>query len=162
MSSKVPTVREIAWISVVPQLIVLGLLILIFYQINIEQYILYGALTYFIISQLLRRLIASEHRKGMRQVKSEDFEKAIAHFQNSYDYFKRNEWIDKNRYLTLLSSGKMSYREMALNNIAFCYGQLGNGKLSKEYYSKTLDEFPESGIAKAALKMLKAASKTID
>jgi hypothetical protein len=43
---------------------------------------------------------------------------------------------------------------MALNNIAFCYGQLGNGNLSKEYYQKTLDEFPESGLAKAALRLL--------
>jgi hypothetical protein len=56
----------------------------------------------------------------------------------------------------------MSYKEMALNNIAFCYGQLGKGKLSKEYYEKTLDEFPESGIAKAGLRLINSVSTELN
>lgn len=154
MSSKVPTVRQIAWISIIPQLLVMGLIMLIWYQFNKTDFILFGAITYLIISQVLRRTIAIEHRKGMVKVKSEDYDNAIPHFKNSYEFFKKNDWIDKYRFLTLLSSGRMSYREMALNNIAFCYGQAGNGNLSKEYYEKTLQEFPESGMAKAALKLL--------
>lgn len=158
MSSKVPIVRQIAWISIVPQLLVMGLIMLIWYQFNKSYFFLFGAITYLMISQLLRRIIAREHRKGMVKVKLEDYERAIPHFKNSYEFFKENEWIDKYRFLTLLSSGKMSYKEMALNNIAFCYGQVGNGKLSKEYYEKTLNEFPESGIAKAGLRLLNSMS----
>ena len=48
----------------------------------------------------------------------------------------------------------MNYREMALCNIAFCYGQIGNGTKAIEFYQKTLVEFPENGIAESALKML--------
>ena len=48
----------------------------------------------------------------------------------------------------------MTYQEMSLANIAFCYGQNGNGKKSKEYYIRTLKEFPDNGLAKASLRML--------
>ena len=44
---------------------------------------------------------------------------AINEFQKSYDFFEKNQWVDKYRYLTLLTASKSSYREMALNNIAF-------------------------------------------
>ena len=133
---------------------VMGIIMLIWFQFNKTEFVTYGALTYLIISQSLRRTITREHRKGMDKIKLEDFENAIPHFENSYEFFKRHHWLDKYRYLTLLSSGKMTYKEMALNNIAFCYGQMGNGEVSKEYYERTLNEFPQSGIAKAGLRLL--------
>tara|TARA_R110002050_G_scaffold67404_2_gene145851 strand:+ start:1236 stop:1724 length:489 start_codon:yes stop_codon:yes gene_type:complete len=154
MSSKVPIVSQVAWLSIIPHLLVMGLIMLICYQFNKTNFILFGAITYLILSQVLRRTIAIEQRKGMVKVKSKDYHNAIPHFKNSYKFFTKNDWIDKYRFFTLLSSGKMSYREMALINIAFCYGQAGNGNLSKEYYEKTLTEFPESGMAKAGLSLL--------
>ncbi len=132
---------------------------LAWYQFNKTYFTLFAALTYLILSKLLRRLITIEHRKGMIKVKSEDYNSTIIHFKNSYEFFKNNNWIDKYRFLTLLSSGRMSYREMALNNIAFCYGQIGNGNLSKEYYEKTLKEFPQNTMAKAGLKLLNSMIK---
>ncbi|MCZ4408797.1 hypothetical protein O3Q51_08260 [Cryomorphaceae bacterium 1068] len=158
MSSTVPTFRQVAWISLFPHLLVMGIFMLIWYQFDTSAFILYGAATYLILSQFLRQTIAKEHRKGMASVKREDFKNAIPHFEQSYAFFKKYDWVDKYRFLTLLSSGKISYKEMALNNIAFCYGQMGNGKASKEYYERTLKEFPESGIAKAALRLLNSMS----
>lgn len=94
----------------------------------------------------------------MNHVLNQNFNEAIAEFQKSYDYFSKNDWVDKYRFLTVLNSNKMSYREMALNNIAFCYGQLGDGENAKRYYQKALDEYPESGLAKAGLNMLNSIS----
>lgn len=90
----------------------------------------------------------------MQMVNQQKFPDAVTYFENSYNFFNRNSWIDKYRFATLLSSSKMSYKEMALNNIAFCYAQSGNGVKSKEHYEKTLLEFPNSGIAKAGLNVL--------
>ena len=56
-----------------------------------------------------------------------------------------------------LSSSKMSYKEMALVNIAFCYGQLGEGEKAREYYNAALKENPNNGMAIAALKLLDSA-----
>lgn len=43
---------------------------------------------------------------------------------------------------------------MGLNNIAFCYAQIGNGNKAKHYYQKILSKFPDSMLAKTALNML--------
>ena len=49
---------------------------------------------------------------------------------------------------------------MALVNIAFAYSQIGNGEKAKEYYLRTLDEFPESGMASSALRMIESAQQS--
>jgi tetratricopeptide (TPR) repeat protein len=157
MSSKVPMVRQAAWISIIPQLLVMGLIFLIWYQFTQTQHILGGALTYLALSQVLRRTVAREHRSGMSKVKAMNFEEAIPYFERSYEFFQKYDWVDKYRYVTVLSSAGMAYKEMALNNIAFCYSQIGNGKLAKEYYERTLAEYPDNSIALAALNLINSA-----
>lgn len=157
--SKVPTVRQTSWISIIPHLIVMIIIMLIWNLINPQKTLLYGALTYLTISISLRNLIPKDHRNGIKKNNSENFRGAITDFQKSYDFFKKYEWIDKYRFITLLSSSKMSYREMALANIGFCYSQLGDGLKAKEFYERTLSEFPESELAKSALKLITSIEK---
>ena len=154
MSAKVPTFSQIAWISLVPQFTVMGTLMVLWYQLGQRNFIVLGALCYLLLSQVLRRTLTREHRRGIIKVKQERFKEAIPHFQHSYDFFSSKSWIDTFRFFTVLSSSRMSYREMALNNMAFCYGQMGEGKLAKEYYQRTLEEFPNNGMAKAALRLI--------
>jgi tetratricopeptide (TPR) repeat protein len=92
-------------------------------------------------------------------IKEGKFEEAIACFEKSYHFFSRNSWIDKYRYVTLFSASKMSYKEMALCNIAFCYSQVNEGLKAIEYYERTLQEFPENGLAKTGLKMLNSVQQ---
>jgi len=154
MTSKVPTVRQVAWFSLVPQIFFVGLIILIYYKLELKEPILYGALTYLAISLCLRNLLAKSHRQGMKYVKQQQFSQAIPYFEKSVVFFTRNQWIDKFRFITLLSSSKMTYKEMGLCNIAFCYSQIGNGVKAKEYYEITLREFPDNGMAISALKLI--------
>lgn len=159
MSSKSPIVRQIAWLSLLPQLILIFCFIAFAHLIGFQSYLLFGALIYLAISFLLRFGIPFYHRKGVSLIKKGLFLEAISFFEKSYSFFKRNAWIDKYRYIILLSSSRISYTEMALLNIAFCYGQSGDGKRSKEYYKKTLSEFPDSEIAKASLRMFESAKE---
>jgi tetratricopeptide (TPR) repeat protein len=154
MSSKTPIVRQVSWISFVPQLTFMGLLIFCFYLFKSNDPIIHGALAYLGISFGLRTLIPREHQQGMKLVKEQKFLEAIPSFEKSYEFFSKKIWIDKYRFLTLLSSSAMSYREMALCNVAFCYSQIGEGKKAIEYYTKTLTEFPNNGLAQAGLRML--------
>lgn len=156
MASNVPTVRQVAWISIVPQFLFMGLLIFGYYLGGVRDYFLYGALTYLAISFGLRYFIPSDHRQGMTLVKQKNFQEAIRYFQKSYDFFNKHSWVDKYRFLTLLSSSKICYREMALNNIAFCFEQIGDGDKAIEYYTRTLTEYPDNELAKAGLNLLKA------
>ena len=56
----------------------------------------------------------------------------------------------------MMSASAISYREMALCNIAFCYSQLGDGQKAESYYRRALDEFPNSALAVAALRMIES------
>jgi tetratricopeptide (TPR) repeat protein len=158
MASSQPIVRQINWFSIIPQILVFVIISSIYYFWGIQDFILFGAATYLTLSLTLRKIIPKSHRKGIVFFKKREYEKAICEFEKSYEFFKRNEWIDKYRFLVLLSSSRASYIEMALLNIAFCYGQIGEGAKSKDYYESTLREFPGSQMAIVSLRMFDSFS----
>jgi tetratricopeptide (TPR) repeat protein len=159
MASKQPIVKQIDWISIIPQLCVMGVIFAVVYRIKAPYPIITGALIYLALSISLRHILPAAHRRGIALFKKQDYKTAIPEFQKSYDFFFRHQWIDHLRYLVLLSSSRIGYREMSLLNIAYCYGQIGEGAKSRQYYEKTLTEFPKSEIAKAALKMFESAER---
>jgi len=154
MASNVPTIRQISWPSFIFQLILVALLIYLYHLANVDEPFIFGALTYSIVAFILRNLIAKKHRQGIKLVRKQKFGEALPYFEKSVAYFSRNRWVDKYRFLTLLSSSGACYKEMGLCNIAFCYSQTGNGQKAKEYYEQVLKEFPENGLALAGLNML--------
>jgi tetratricopeptide (TPR) repeat protein len=117
--------------------------------------LLASALLYLFHSRLSKQLITKSHRQGIRLMKAGNLESALERFHESYDFLSKHIWIDDWRLVVILSSGAWSYRECALVNIAYCYGQLGNAEKCREYYKKTLEEFPASALATSALKMIK-------
>ena len=160
MSSRAPIVRQIAWLSVVPQLSIMGLIMWLLSIAGVQQPVLSGALAFLALSVTLRFGIPKAHRRGISLFKRKQYAEAIPEFERSYDFFNRNRWVDDWRFLALLSSSRVSYREMALLNLAFCHSQAGNGLRAKEYYQRTLAEFPDSEMARASLRMIESAEKT--
>jgi len=160
MASNVPIVRQIAWISLIPQILLLGIFIYVFYLLKTGDPFLLGALTLLILSFSLKIILTGDHRQGIKSVKQGKFAEAIPFYQKSAAYFSGNAWVDKYRFLTMLSSSKMTYREMGLCNIAFCYSQLGDGAKAREFFEQALKDYPENGIATSALKMLDSADNT--
>ncbi len=83
-----------------------------------------GVLVYLAVAWTLRLTLQKHHRKGMRLLKAETFEKALVCFQKSEAFFEKHAWIDKYRFITMFSSSAYSYREMALHNQAYAYLRL--------------------------------------
>ena len=158
MASSLPIIRQIAWLSVVPQLSLMAGLIAIFHAVEVDNPVLAGALTYLVLSFTLRRIISRHHRAGMKLFKQERFGDAIPRFQQSYEFFLKHSWLDRWRALTLLSSSRISYREMALLNLAFCLGQTGQHDRALAAYRQTLAEFPSSKVAQLSIRMLDAGA----
>lgn len=159
MASDVPVVKQVAWISIIPQLAILFLIGLIWYLCGAENPVFPTAATYLGLGFILRNIVAKDHRKGMQLVKKHDYMQAIPFFEASYQFFADNAWVDKYRYLTLLSSSGMYYREMALCNIAFCYSQIGEGQKARAYYQRVLEAYPSNGLAQTALRMMESIEK---
>lgn len=101
-----------------------------------------------------RILIPRHHRRGMRALKRGDFDTAISQMDASYAFFQRHAWIDRFRWLTMLSPSAMSYREMALLNIAFFQTQLGRRDEAKAAYQRVVAEFPDSLVGKRTMTMI--------
>ena len=158
MAGSIPIVRQISLVSLVPQLLLMGLLIYGCYLLKLDDPFMRGTLIYLILSYVLRVAVPKAHRQGVKLVKQRKFVEAIPLFESSIAFFARHPWVDKYRFLTLLSSSKISYREMALCNIAFCYSQLGWGIKAQQCYETILAEYPENGLAQAGLNMLNSMS----
>lgn len=154
MTSSIPVVRQIAWLSALPQLAILLLLILVARVIGAGSPIVVGAVAYLATSFGLRFGIAKDHRRGIRLFHKERFAEAVPHFLRSHEFFSRHKWLDDWRAVTMLSSSRISYREMALLNAAFCLGQSGERQRAAEEYMRVLLEFPRSRMAEAALRLM--------
>lgn len=109
-----------------------------------------------------RYLVARFHRAGVSLVKQKRYLDAIPLFERSLAYFDSHPGIDNYRAIVLLSSSAISYREMALANIGFCHAQAGNGAAARAAYERCLEQFPESGLATSALRMMDAGIKKSD
>lgn len=159
MNSNVPIIRKFLKFYLLLQLIIIGLIIYLYDLANVSESFIFGCLTYSIIAFVLRSILSKSHRKGIRLVKERKFDKAIPYFEKSVAYFSKNNWIDKYRFLTLLSASRFTYKEMGLCNIAFCYSQLGYGQKAKDYYQIVLSKNPNNGLAITALNMLNSMDK---
>ena len=129
MSSGKPMIRQPAWLSLVPQLLFMAVLVALC-SLAIHSFVMaleVAMMIYLAIFILLRTAIPHHHRKGISLLKTNHYLQAIEEFEKSYTFFTRHAWIDRWRYITLLSSSKISYTEMALLNIAFCYSQIDDG-----------------------------------
>lgn len=153
--SAAPVVRPISWLATIPQFVIYVALFGIAASMGgFDKGMLWGIGSGLVYSIGSRRLVLRAHRRGIRLTHEGEFAEAIQAHLESYDFFTQNAWIDRYRSVVLMSPAAMSYREMALCNVAYCYGQLGDGEKAEAFYRRALHEFPGSSLAQAALRML--------
>lgn len=158
---KTPIVTQISWPATIPQFAFLGLAVLAgFYVTGNSNGTLFGALACLMFSFGSKMIIARDHQTGMTLIRNQQYEAAIHSFEKSYRFFAEYRWIDRFRSVVPMSASATSYREMALCNPAFCYSQLGNGGKAEEFYRKALAEFPESGLAASAVRLIESSKDT--
>jgi len=158
MKSKTPIVRQVSWPLVLPQLAAgVACVLVVYLTIRPDRFayaVIIGCGVYLVYSIASRRIITVEHRKGIRLVKQGGFAQAIEHFKRSHEFFTMHPWVDKYRSIVFMSCSAFSYREIALVNMGFCYGQIGEAQKAEECYQAALDAFPGSTLAASALRMI--------
>ena len=158
---RIPTASQISWPSTLPQFAALASAVGIgWFAVRSGLGVMLGAVAYLIYSFVARTFIPRAHRRGIELSRNQEYEEAIACHEQSYDFFTRNSWLDRYRAITMMSPSAMSFREMSLVNIAFAYGQIGNGDKAKDYYQRALNEYPNSGMASVALKLIESIERS--
>lgn len=160
MASRTPIVRQISWLGAVSTFAV-GMLLLFGGRALWGPPGVMAGVALFVGLRLVLWALPRDHRRGIAHVRRHRFEQATTCFARSLEFFDSCPWIDDYRGLLLLSPSAASYREMALANMGYCYGQLGDGANARRCYETCLERFPDSGIAQAALNLLNSASKTL-
>lgn len=158
--SRTPIVRPVSWLNAAINIGVLAVFVIVGGALAQFGGAIAGAGVYLILSQLLRRIICRHHRIAIAHCKRQEFEQAIPEFQRSLKFFEDNPWIDRFRAITILSAAGMSYREMALVSLGFCYAQLGDGKNARLNYEQCVQQFPNSGMAESALRLMNAGASS--
>ncbi len=66
MSQKIiPTNRSIAWISIVPQLLLMAAIFGVFYILKIKEPFIFVGFTYLFLSFSLKKIFLKNHNKGI-------------------------------------------------------------------------------------------------
>ncbi|WMJ87662.1 tetratricopeptide repeat protein [Anaerocolumna sp. MB42-C2] len=158
MASKLPVVKQTKYSYVLLSSILLiiisyGIFLLMGISFPIEE----SLIVYLVISYTGKAILPKNHKKGLNYIKNNQYDDAIVEFHESYVFFSKYKWVDKYRHIVMLSTSQFSYIEMALVNMAYCYGQIGQIEKAKELYQQVLNEFPDNQIAIAALKIFDSA-----
>ena len=158
---KTPIVRPVSWLNAAINISVLAIFVLVGWAVwRSEIGVVVGAFVYVVLSQTLRRVLCRHQRMAIGHCRRNEFEQAIPEFERSLAFFRKHEWVDRFRAVTLLSAAGMCYREMALVSLGFSYSQIGDGANARRYYEMCMAEFPDNGMAEAALRLMDAAAKS--
>jgi tetratricopeptide (TPR) repeat protein len=164
MSSKVPFVKqETVWLAIIPHILVIGILCMVYYQWDRKNYFAFGFITYVIIWYGLRTMaFPKDVHKSIGLIKEEKFGEAIPYIERSIEYYNKHLWIDKYRFLLMVSSSKRGIRESSICNLGFCLLQTGQVKAAKEVYEDVLRQYPENTIAIIQLRTINTISNSTE
>lgn len=164
MPQRMPVVRQLQWIGLIPQFVAIAVLAAIAYVVfphmGIPFDLFVAAAAYFIFCRVMRAKFVRDHRNGMRAYHAQKFQDAISHFDKSYRFFSTHRRLDTWRSLLFGVSSPNPYRVMALCNMAYCYSQGGDGQQAIKLYEQALHEEPDCALAKASLNVLHSVSST--
>jgi tetratricopeptide (TPR) repeat protein len=160
MSTRTITVRQVSrTAAVIPPLVALAAIAVATAIAGLPSGIFWGLGLYVAHARGSRRLIARRHRRGVALLKQRRYREAIVYLQESLAFFNRHPWIDRLRSIVVMNPSAASYREMDLNNIAYCWAQLGDRKRARECYETCLARFPGNCVASTSIRALDAGRR---
>ncbi|PHQ32220.1 hypothetical protein CEE69_26710 [Rhodopirellula bahusiensis] len=116
-----------------------------------------GLLVYLILRFAPRRNRRIQ-RAALKLMAEERYADAAKVFEKGYRFFDEHRWYDRNRAFTMLDYSGMDYREMMLANWATNLALAGDKQKARELYRQCLELYPESRLAKPALRFLEPES----
>jgi hypothetical protein len=149
-------------IALVPRLVLIVILSLALYQYDQRIFFVYAFFIYLIISYSIRfLLIPGSTFTGVSLMRQDRFEEAIPFIEKDINYYTERAWIDKFRFVLMISSSGRSFREISLCNMAYCLLQTGKVKECTALYESVLTQYPGNVVAKTQLNTINIVTKSV-
>lgn len=148
--------RQFSWTSAVLHAVLIAGISLFFERLSVPWPVVWATAVFLILANLVRRILISDLRRGIDTLNAKKYAEALPWLERSVTFFQRYPWLDKYRYLLLLSSSALSYREIALVNRALCIGRTRSFEETDAAFKEVLQEFPESVLARITRRMMYA------
>ena len=126
------------------------------------QAIVAGTVVYLVGCRVLRHLLVRDHTRGIRAYREGRFRDAIAHFDASHRFYSAHPRLDASRSIVFGVASRHSYGIIALGNMAYCHGQLGEVAEAAELYERVLKDTPDHTGATASVNRLRTATAPAD
>ncbi|QDV25926.1 tetratricopeptide repeat protein [Aureliella helgolandensis] len=117
-----------------------------------------ATMMYFVLKVLLQRRAKSFQKAGLRLMAEERYREAAAMFEAGYQYFSDRRWADRYRAISMLDYSGMDWREIMLANMATNMALAGDRERAIQLYQQCLELYPDSRLAKPALRFLMAGT----
>lgn len=160
MAPKVAFVKqETNWLALIPKISVIGILCLCFYPLDKQNFFVIAFAVYLVLTFLARKFFFQNAlHEGIKLIREAKFGEAIPFIEKTIGYYTKHSWIDKYRFLLLISSAKRTIRESSICNLAYCHLQVGDIKKAKEIYHDILIQYPENINAESMLRTINLIS----
>lgn len=146
--------RLFSWTSVVLHGMLIAGLSLILGSLSVPWPWFFGTGIFLIAANLLKRAVIGDFRRGINELNAKRYEAALPLLERSAVFFQGFPWLDRYRYVLLLSSSAISYREIALVNRALCIGRTRSFEETEVAFNEVLREFPKSALARITRRMM--------
>ena len=97
---------------------------------------------------LVRAVLCSAHRRGVRLVRDGDLQAALMAFEESGRRWQRHAWLDRRRGWLLGSTSRWPFHARALYNQGYCLSQLGRTQQALTVLDALRRQHGEMGLAR--------------
>lgn len=154
--------QETKWIALVPRLVLLAILCFLLYPYDNQIFFVYAFFLYLAITYSIKySMIPGSTFTGVKFLKKGQFEEALPFIEKDIEYYSSKPWIDKYRFLLMISSSALSFREMSLCNRAWCLLQTGRVKETIDQYESVIRHYPQNVVTRAQLKTIKIVLQSV-
>jgi len=154
--------QETTPIALVPRLVIIVILCLALYQYDQRIFFVYAFFIYLIVSYLIKfLLIPGSTFTGVSLMRQDKYEEAISFIEKDIHYFTERAWIDKFRFVLMISTSSRSFREISLCNKAYCLLQMERVKECTALYESVLAQYPGNVVARSQLNTINIVTRSV-
>jgi tetratricopeptide (TPR) repeat protein len=94
------------------------------------------------------------HQAALKLIRAGKFDEALVPLQKALEFYTEHPGLDRWRHVLMATASRFSLREVAMMNIAYCFGQIGDKEKMIKHYERLASEYPDNMAAQNTLRFI--------